>query len=223
MTASTLLKSLFGISLVPLCLGFSLQFLDSAFTVRYRPLFPYYFVGGVLSYLALHLLFRKPIITYVFGHELTHALFALLFGGSVKAFHATERGGRVTITRSNFLITLAPYFFPLYTVIVLCVYAAARAANVSGAEPWLVFLAGVTFAFHLVLTAVFLSADQDDIREQGALFSYPLIYLFNVLFASVLLRLLLSEGMNYPKFMANGIIRTMTMLRALYGRVASLF
>lgn len=221
MTVS-ILKSLFGLLLVPLCIGFTRQFADAVLSVAYRPLAPYYFTGGALSYIVIHLLFRRPILTYVFGHELTHALFAVLFGGSVKSFHATERGGRVTITRSNFLITLAPYFFPLYTAVVLGVLSAARATDIRGAEPWLIFLAGATFSFHLVLTAVFLGADQDDIREHGALFSYPLIYLFNILFASLLLRFLLTDGMSYSKFLSDGIIGSMAMIRASYDHIASL-
>lgn len=205
------LKILFGLALLPFCIGFTWQFASILTAIRYRPVLPYSFLGGGLSYLAVHLLFRRPVLAYVFGHELTHALFAMLFGGSVKSFHASERGGRVTITKSNFLITLAPYFFPLYTFLVLLVLWAVRAGDVRNAEPWLVFLAGATYMFHLALTFIFLQADQDDIREHGAVFSYPLIYLFNILFASLLVRVLLSENMDYPKFLGDGIIKSTGM------------
>jgi hypothetical protein len=206
-----LFKFLFGLSLVPFCLGFTWQFGATVFSLSFKAFFPYYFIGGGLAYLTAHLLFRKPILTYVFGHELTHAFFAVLFGGSVKSFHASDRGGRVTITKSNFIITLAPYFFPLYTVAVLLLYWAAAAAGVRGATPWLAFFAGATFTFHLVLTMTFLQVDQDDIREHGAIFSYPLIYLFNVLFASLLVRILLTENMDYPEFVGNGIMKSVGM------------
>src|SRR3990172_2311286 len=114
-----ILKILFGLLLVPLCAGFVWQFATTVFTVRYRPVTPYYFFAGGLTYLTVHLLFKKPVLTYVIGHELTHALFALLFGGSVKSIHASDRGGRVRLTKSHFLITLVPYFFLLYTFLVL--------------------------------------------------------------------------------------------------------
>lgn len=217
------LKFVFGLFLLPLCAGFSWQLASTIVSARFKPFFPYYFLAGVLTYLAAHLLFRKPILTYVFGHELTHAFFAMLFGGRVKSFHASDRGGRVTITKSNFLITLAPYFFPFYTVGVLLVYGSAAAAGVHGAIPWLVFIAGATFAFHLTLTIIFLQEDQDDIREHGALFSYPLIYLFNVLFASVLLRLLLAEGMDYPKFLSDAIMRSIDVTILVMEKIASIF
>ena len=67
-----------------------------------------------------------------------------------------------------------------------------------------------------MLTIMFLQVDQDDIREHGAIFSYPLIYLFNVLFASLLVRMLLAENMDYPEFVVNGIMKSagMTALMA---------
>jgi hypothetical protein len=202
-----IIKIMLGILLLPFCLGFTWQFGSTVFSIPYKADVPYYFVAGSLTYLTVHVLFRKPILTYVFGHELTHALFALLFGGSVKAFRATERGGQVTITKSNFLITLAPYFFPLYTFVALLLYLIPGAAEARSAAGILVFLAGATFSFHLVLTVFFLGADQKDIREQGAVFSYPLIYLFNVLFAALLIHLLLAKNNGYLDFLGNGIIQ----------------
>src|SRR5512139_310386 len=144
---------LLGIALVPFCLGCAWELASAAVTVAWVPLVPYWFFAGFLGYLVIHFLFRKPILTYVVGHELTHALFAVLFGGSVKSFKASERGGRVTITKSNVIITLAPYFFPLYTFIALLLYGTAVVAGLHGAVGWTVFLAGATFAFHLLLTA----------------------------------------------------------------------
>src|SRR5512139_3795490 len=133
---------LLGIALVPFCLGCAWELASAAVTVAWVPLVPYWFFAGFLGYLVIHFLFRKPILTYVVGHELTHALFAVLFGGSVKSFKASERGGQVEITKSNFIITLAPYFFPLYTVLALIAVWIARAANAPSWEPWLVLLAG---------------------------------------------------------------------------------
>jgi len=208
-----ILKILFGLMLLPFCIGFTWQFAATIFTVHYRPDTPYYFLAGGLSYLSIHVLFKKPVFTYVIGHELTHALFALLFGGSVKSIHASDRGGRVTITKSNFIITLAPYFFPLYTSLALILYWTARAADARGmATDVLIFLSGATFALHLVLTFVFLQTDQNDIREEGAIFSYPLIFLFNIAFAAFLMKVYLVENMDYLSFLAGGIIRTLHYL-----------
>jgi len=204
-----IVKILFGLALIPFSLGFAWQLAATVFSVHYQAGAPYYFLAGGCAYLIIHFLFEKPVFTYVIGHELTHALFALLFGGSVKSIHASGRGGRVTITKSNFIITLAPYFFPLYAVLALLLYWTARAFDARGAlTDILIFLSGSAFALHLVLTVIFLQTDQNDIREEGALFSYPLILLFNIAFAAFLIKVLLAENMNYMDFLADGIIKT---------------
>jgi hypothetical protein len=213
------LSILFGIALVPFCIGFTWQLGATVFGIRYKPDLPYFFAAGALAYITLHVLFRKPILTYVFGHELTHALFAVLFGGSVKSFHASQRGGRVTLTKSNVIITLAPYFFPLYTVVALLLYGTAIAADLKGAVGWIVFLAGATFAFHLVLTALFLQTEQTDIREYGMIFSFPLIYLFNVAFTALLVQLLLAENREYLLFLGNGIMKSVNVTALILGRI----
>ena len=209
-------KILLGLALIPFCLGFLWQFASMVFSVTYRPQSPYFFVAGGIAYLAVHVLFRKPVLTYVFGHELTHAFFAMLFGGAVKSFHATERGGRVTVTKSNFIITLAPYFFPFYTFCALILYGIARATDAgSTAINTFLFLSGASFTFHLMLTLIFLHTDQNDIKEQGAVFSYPLIFLFNVLFAAFVVQICLAENMDYLRFLVGGIMKSIHMV--LYG------
>ena len=212
-------KILLGLALVPFCIGFTWQFGSTVFGVSYKREVPYYFLAGGLTYLTAHILFKKPILTYVFGHELTHAFFTMLFGGRVKSFHASDRGGRVTITKSNFIITLAPYFFPLYTFAALIMYWLAVIANVRAAAGWLVFASGTTYSFHLILTFFFLQTDQNDIKEHGAIFSYPLIYLFNILFAAFLIWLLLADNMSYPKFLYGGILKSTKMLSVLFDKL----
>jgi len=134
----------------------------------------------------------------------------------VKSIHASDRGGRVTITKSNFIITLAPYFFPLYTSLALVLYWTARAADARGiATDILIFLSGATFALHLVLTFVFLQTDQNDIRDEGAIFSYPLIFLFNIAFAAFLMKVYLTDNLDYLGFLTGGIMRTAEFLLPL--------
>ncbi len=211
-----------GLLLLPLCGGFTWQLVQSIFSIPYKPDLPYYFAAGCLAYLTVHLLFKQPILTYVFGHELTHALFAVLFGGSVKAFKASDRGGQVTVTKSNFIITLAPYFFPLYTSLVLILYLILVIAEARSGTGILIFCAGASFMFHMVLTVVFLQTDQKDIREHGAFFSYPLIYLFNLVFAALLVHLLLAQKNAFLDFLGNGIIKSVLIVQACAGKLYTL-
>ena len=76
-------------------------------------------LAGAACWVVIFLLLPKPMWIYVFGHELTHALWTWLFGGQVKKMKVTSAGGHVVISKTNFVIALAPYFFPLYAVLVV--------------------------------------------------------------------------------------------------------
>ena len=81
------------------------------------PIFP--FLGGIVVYILLWRFYRRrPIFGSFFStfeHELTHAVFAWVTFHKVVGMRATwRRGGDVTIVgRGNWLITIAPYFFPI--------------------------------------------------------------------------------------------------------------
>ena len=216
-------KNLLGLALIPFCLGYLWQLFSMIFSITYKAHAPYYFAGGAIAYVVVHVLFNKPILTYVFGHELTHAFFAMLFGGALKSFHASDKGGRVTITKSNFIITLAPYFFPLYTFCILVLYYIARASSAGNATiNALIFFSGVSFTFHLILTLIFLQTDQNDIREEGAVFSYPLIFLFNILFTAFLINVYMADHEDYLRFLVGGIIKSTNVVAYLLSIVYGL-
>jgi len=86
----------------------------------------------------------------------------------------------------------------------------------------LVILSGATFAFHLILTFIFLQTDQNDIREQGAVFSYPLIYLFNLVFAGFLVNVYLSENMDYLRFLVGGIMKSVGLISSMLRKASVL-
>ena len=71
------------------------------------------FAGLVIQLLAWFVL-PMPVKTYVLGHELTHALWGVLFGAKVSKLRVTAQGGSVTLSKSNVLITLAPYCWLRY-------------------------------------------------------------------------------------------------------------
>jgi len=140
------------------------------------------FTGGVLFFS----FFSRPLMVYVFGHELTHWLAAKVFLRRTGAFHAGAAGGSVAVERPNIWIALAPYFFPVYTVIWIGLYGAycfwRRAA---GPAEWAVRTAyagvGATYAFHVVLTAYALLRGQRDLRLYGRVLSLSFIFFCNVL------------------------------------------
>jgi hypothetical protein len=138
-------------------------------------------LAGAACWVVIFLLLPKPMWIYVFGHELTHALWAWLFGGQVKKMKVASGGGHVVISKTNFIITLAPYFFPLYAALAVIVFTLGNLFwNWRGYLVWFHLCVGAAYAFHVTLTFHTLRTRQSDITSQGRLFSAVIIFLGNV-------------------------------------------
>lgn len=184
--AQHFLTTLAAILLLPACIGATEGL--CALVMEQKTLSVYrYFPLGAIAYLMVFILFNKPIRTYVFGHELTHALATLLFKGEVKSFSASTNGGCVVVSKTNIIIVLAPYFFPLYTfIIILTHFLLSAFFNLDVIFSVFVFLLGFSFCFHLILTAYMLFLGQQDILEFGTFFSLAFIYLCNILSLAII-------------------------------------
>ena len=135
---------------------------------------------GYFLWLGMWLFLPKPVRAYVVAHELTHALWGLLFGARVSNLSVSAKGGSVRLSKSNLFITLAPYFFPFYTILVILIRLLVGCfADVPYPLAWLFFV-GLTWGFHVTFTVQSLMTTQPDILEYGRLFSYVIIYLFNL-------------------------------------------
>jgi hypothetical protein len=174
------LKFICGLLLLPLCFGIGetiirlIRLSGDADTVWVAML------AGAACWLVIYLILPKPMWVYVFGHELTHAVWAWLFGGKVKRFKATAKGGHVVVTRNNFLIALAPYFFPIYAVAVLLIFLAGHWMwDWHRYAVWFHLLLGAAYAFHVTLTWHVLQSHQSDIIDQGYLFSAVIVWIGN--------------------------------------------
>ncbi len=176
------LKLIIGILLLPACAGavgalwMVVRATGKADTVWVA------MVAGAGCWFAIFLLLPKPMWVYVFGHELTHALWTWAMGGRVKKFRAGSEGGHVVVTRTNFLIVLAPYFFPLYAVLVVLLFLGGNLTwSWSRYAVWFHLLLGMAYAFHITLTLHVLGGRQSDITSQGWLFSSVIIFLGNII------------------------------------------
>ncbi len=139
-------------------------------------------LAGFLLWQMIFIFLPRPVRTYVFAHELTHALWGWLMGARVSKFKVSKDKGSVTLSKTNFLITLAPYFFPLYTVLLIGLYYILLIFwEVEKYHSVWLGLIGFTWGFHLSFTVITLMQQQSDIRSSGHLFSYAFIYLMNVL------------------------------------------
>ncbi len=186
-------KFVIALFLVPIC-GILTQTFFTAFaraTVAQRlwsaEEFWFFSLGAVLWLIAFFGLSR-PIVLYVFGHELTHAIWVWMMGGRVSKFSVTRDGGHIVTNRSNWLIALAPYFFPLYSILVIAVYGILSLfMDVHPYTRLLYGLIGATWAFHFTFTCWMIPKNQTDLTEHGTFFSLAVIYLIILLLLWVML------------------------------------
>jgi hypothetical protein len=174
-------KTIIAILLLPACVGAAEALWRVIRTSGKAETIWVAMLSGFSCWLVIYLLLPKPMWVYVFGHELTHVLWTWLLGGRVKKFRASSKGGHVVVTKNNFIIALAPYFFPLYAILVLIVFLVGDYLwNWSPYLVWFHLLLGVSYGFHVTLTWHILKSTQSDITEQGYLFSGVVIFLGNV-------------------------------------------
>ena len=130
----------------------------------------------------------RPVRVYVFGHELTHAIWVWAMGGRVTQFKVQREGGYIVTDRHNFWIALAPYFYPVYSIAVIFLYGVVSLFyNLAPYTSVLFGLLGLTWAFHLSFTLWMIPKGQSDLSYHGTIFSLVIIYLMNVLVLSALL------------------------------------
>jgi hypothetical protein len=176
------IKTLIALALLPACAGIAMALWRVVEASASADTVWVVLLAGAGCWVAIYLLLPKPMWIYVFGHELTHAIWTWMMGGQVKKLKVSSTGGHVVVTRSGFLIALAPYFFPLYAMMVAAIFGVGNL--IWNWRPYLVcfhLLLGAAYAFHLTLTWHILKSRQSDITDQGYIFSFVVIFLGNAL------------------------------------------
>ena len=148
----------------------------------------WFFSLGVVLWLVAFFGLPRPQWLYVFGHELTHAIWVMLLGGRVHRFHVCSNGGHVLADRTNTWIALAPYFFPIYSVLAIGVYGVCGLfLDVAPYRLLLYAVIGATWAMHLSFTCWMIPKGQPDLHYGGTFFSLTVIYVLNLALLAVLL------------------------------------
>lgn len=130
----------------------------------------------------------RPLRVYVFGHELTHAIWVWAMGGRVSKFAVAREGGHIITDTHNFWIALAPYFYPLYSIAIIAGYGVVSVFyDVSGYTSALFAAIGLTWSFHMSFTVWMIPKGQSDLTYHGTFFSLVIIYLMNLLLLGGLL------------------------------------
>ncbi len=148
----------------------------------------WFFSLGLILWIVTFLALPHPTLIYVFGHELTHAIWVWCMGGKVSQFEVTERGGHILTDRINTWIALAPYFFPIYSLLVIALYGGLGLAfDMTPFRPVLFMLIGATWAFHLSFTLWMIPKGQSDLQYGGTFFSLTIIYVLNLAILAIFL------------------------------------
>ena len=189
-----LLKFTLGIFLLPACAALTMTAWRLALQLSFSPHAMsspalWAFVGGYALWLAVFAVLPKPMRTYVLGHELTHAVWALMMGARVSGLRVRKTGGQVRTSKSNWYIALAPYFFPFYAMLFMIVFFLACAIWDLAAYLWvLFFLVGLGWSFHITFTLMMLlTVKQPDVQSQGVVFSAVVIYGMNLLIMALMM------------------------------------
>lgn len=187
------INTLIGIFLVPIaCLltqtfftSLSRETISNAFWASEE----FWFFGlGSILWLIVFFGLPRPVVVYVFGHELTHAIWVWLMGGSVTDFKVGRDGGHIVTDKNNVLIALAPYFYPIYSMILLVIYGVASLfTDMTPFHRIFLVLLGATWAFHVSFTLWMIPKGQSDLTYHGTFYSLVIIYIMNLLILSVML------------------------------------
>jgi hypothetical protein len=137
-------------------------------------------LGFIFWVLVFHGLLR-PFRAYVLAHELSHAIWGFLSGASVTDLRVSHKGGSVQLSEAGLFVTLAPYFLPLYTLLILLLFGVFSLFfdPTPWFIPWMAAL-GASWGFHVTFTlSITLDSPQPDLREYGYFFSSVLILIIN--------------------------------------------
>ncbi len=204
-------KFIFALFLLPICAilsqTFFTAFARAAATQRLWAGEEFWFFSlGVILWLIAFFGLPRPMLVYVFGHELTHALWVLLMGGRISQMRVARDGGHIVTDRNNFWIALAPYFFPLYALLGIGIYGLASLVwNVQPYGRFLYGVVGAAWAFHFTFTCWMIPKNQTDLTEQGTFFSLVFIYLMNLILLCVML-VLASPEITFAGFASDVVV-----------------
>jgi len=213
-----ILKIFIGAFLFPVCIGTTRAFFELLTGIAPLIRTELFFLAGIITYLVFYFSSLKLTFLYVLGHETTHAFFSVLCGGAVKSFKVSTKGGSVATTKSNTLVSLGPYFFPIYTILLAVGFFITGLfyRNIYNFSNAFLFLVGFSISFHFVMTLDSLRTEQPDLSGNGYLFSLTLMYLINIIVLGGILSAVFKEA-NILLFFKNSALATKSILVFIWG------
>jgi len=175
-----ILRIVLMLVLLPVTGAYFISFLNLVNSVDFFSgrMLPFLF-GFILFGLLWIIILRKRSFFYIFEHEFTHMVVALLFFRRPKAFYVQEdRGGWVQLVGSNFIIALAPYFLLTFCFLWFPFYFLFS----SDFHGIYFIIMGALVSYHTFSTIKEMNFRiQPDIIFNGRLFSLVIILLGNII------------------------------------------
>ncbi len=145
-------------------------------------------IGGSIIFPLMGRFWKKNMeMTRTFTHELTHTITALLTFREVTEFHARRRGDGMIYSIGNqfshFLVSLAPYCFPIYTVPLLML----RCLITTSMLPIIDVLIGFTIGLHIDCIKRQIGNHQTDIIQWPIYLNYTYIIAILLFFLNLIL------------------------------------
>ncbi|MCX7641082.1 MAG: M50 family metallopeptidase [Elusimicrobiales bacterium] len=178
----------------------------------------YSFIFGVISYITIHLIWgnRKLINKlYIISHELSHAIAGVLQGNSIKKIKIYSNKGYVSFKKKPHSLTIIfPYFFPLYNILLLILYALYFYIFGNFNHILFLFIQGFTLSFHILNTLHIISTHQSDFKKFGGKFkSIITIISANLIIISIFIITFFINKQNISSFIKNIIYNYISIIK----------
>lgn len=138
----------------------------------------------------------------IISHELTHTFFALLTlhcAGRIRLNPDGSGGSMRLLGGGNWLITLSPYFFPLFVFMYMLIMPFLLTIT---AHHWLVYsIFGYFFAYYWATVISQVHPQQTDILREGYLFSSIIIIGANLYITGIILAFNSQQWLGIEKYL----------------------
>jgi hypothetical protein len=184
---------------------------------------PLMFLIGAISFLPCWWLARRYMrrpLDYLstLEHELTHVLVGLLFFKRPLSLRVSARaGGDVVLTGGNLWITLAPYYLPTISLVLLALGIVLPPIY----QPQLLVALGASATFHILSTWTELGVMQSDFKKAGILQTVWLLPVANLLFYGSIAAYVLGNIGGFIQWWQQGGSNTLALLSDIFQHGAS--
>jgi hypothetical protein len=207
-----------NIALPFIALAFGRQLLGIVKPVALTSPRPLMFLLGAGSFLPCWWLARRYMrrpLDYLstLEHELTHILVGLLFFKRPLSLRVSARaGGDVVLTGGNLWITLAPYYLPTISMLLLAIGTVLPFKY----QAQLLAALGASAIFHILSTWTELGVMQSDFKKAGILQTVLLLPVANLLFYGSIVAYVLGNTAGFIQWWRVGGSKTLALLSDIF-------